>query len=351
MKKYVILGNFLGKDTVGLTRLGYEYLLQIDKFANEFDMELLIPMNFRQFVPHLENIKITEYGKLTSGWTTKYATKYARKNRRTVINLTSPFCLNKGSIVEIADVRYLEKIDKKYFDDFNFRYKMFLRAFCGTIFSKYITTISSFSQNRIHELLHVPLSKIKIIPCGWDHYKNIVSDDNIFDKHPNIVKGNYFFTLGSLARHKNHGLIVKLAKQNPNNVFVIAGGIDPGIFYKDCAIDNTENVIFTGRITDEEVKALMTNCKAFIFPSLYEGFGIPPMEAMSCGAKVILSDIPVLREIFKESAYYIDANDSTVDLNALLENKVKDPSVILNEYTWDKAGECWHELLKEFEKE
>ena len=71
---------------------------------------------------------------------------------------------------------------------------------------------------------------------------------------------------------------------------------------------------------DEEVKALMKNCKAFVFPSYYEGFGIPPLEAMSVGARIIVAKSASLPEIYGDAAVYIDAQNPYCNLNELLEN-------------------------------
>ena len=75
-----------------------------------------------------------------------------------------------------------------------------------------------------------------------------------------------------------------------------------------------------GYAKDAEARALMKYCKAFVFPSTYEGFGIPPMEALCMGARIILGDIPVLHEIYGESALYINCNDADVNLDELLDN-------------------------------
>jgi glycosyltransferase involved in cell wall biosynthesis len=63
----------------------------------------------------------------------------------------------------------------------------------------------------------------------------------------------------------------------------------------------TSNIHFTGYLTDGEIKALMQNCRAFIHPAIYEGFGIPPLEAMSCGADLIISTATCLPEIYEKS--------------------------------------------------
>ena len=76
---------------------------------------------------------------------------------------------------------------------------------------------------------------------------------------------------------------------------------------KDIAkLKELPNVKLLGYVSDGQVKWLMQNCKAFIFPSYYEGFGIPPLEALSVGAKIVVGNAASLPEIYKKSAYYID---------------------------------------------
>lgn len=72
------------------------------------------------------------------------------------------------------------------------------------------------------------------------------------------------------------------------------------------------------------MKALILNCEALIQPSFYEGFGIPPIEALSMGKKVIVAKASCLPEIYEGSAIYIDPNNSNVDLNLLMKELVRD---------------------------
>ena len=72
-------------------------------------------------------------------------------------------------------------------------------------------------------------------------------------------------------------------------------------------LSQLRNVILLGYVSDEEVKALMQKCKAFVFPSYYEGFGIPPLEALSAGARIIIARSASLPEIYGNAALYIDA--------------------------------------------
>ncbi len=95
--------------------------------------------------------------------------------------------------------------------------------------------------------------------------------------------------------------------------------------------------------------ALYSDCKAFIFPSLYEGFGLPPLEAMAAGARVIVSNASCLPEIYGHSVCYIDPYNTDVELSELLalqKNNVQFKEDILNRYSWEKSAERLHKIMK-----
>jgi glycosyltransferase involved in cell wall biosynthesis len=79
--------------------------------------------------------------------------------------------------------------------------------------------------------------------------------------------------------------------------------------FSSCAVDHDPGVVRLGRVSDGAVRALYENALCFAFPSLYEGFGIPSLEAMLCGCPVIASDIPALRETCGEAALYCDPHE------------------------------------------
>jgi glycosyltransferase involved in cell wall biosynthesis len=89
------------------------------------------------------------------------------------------------------------------------------------------------------------------------------------------------------------------------------------------------NVIFLGYLDDEKVKALMERCRAFILPSYYEGFGLTPLEALSCGSQIIISNAASLPEIYGKTAHYIDPYSINIDLEQLLKEPVESPDKII----------------------
>ena len=97
--------------------------------------------------------------------------------------------------------------------------------------------------------------------------------------------------------------------------------------------------------SDGESKALMKNCKAFIFPSVYEGFGIPPLEALLCGAKVLCSNATCLPEIYEDTVVYFDPYDYDADIDELLKKPVANPAKIFKKCSWERAAERWRKII------
>ena len=239
----------------------------------------------------------------------------------------------------LADVRLSEGL----FDEtIRWRLTSSLKAFLALIFCKKIATLSEFSKERIVKIFHVNPNKIVVIPCGWQHFEKIIPDFDVFNKFPQIKVGEYFYSVGSLAPHKNYNWIVENAHYNPNCQYVITGGKRE--VWKSEEF-NLPNIVYTGYLSDEQMKAIMMKARAFIFPTLYEGFGIPPLEALSVGVKCIISDIPVLREVYKDSVIYLNPQNPKLDLTSTLQTKVNEPMDILKKYSWDNAARQWINMI------
>ena len=114
-------------------------------------------------------------------------------------------------------------------------------------------------------------------------------------------------------------------------------------------VDNIRNLKTIGYITDEEMAFFMSKCKAFLFPSLYEGFGIPPLEALYFGARVLCSNSTCLPEIYKDYVTYFDPYDYDVDLDKLLEKPVNKSKEIFDLYSWDKSAKQLLNIIKQYQ--
>lgn len=356
----LIDGDFLANKITGLERAGCELLLAMDKLLTSTDagdntsIELAVPENSpaesSEFIHSLKRIKPYLYRKTDQPLKNHYVwmLKHAVSRNQTIVSLVKPMTLKRGSVIKIADVRYMEKNrEGKYWDNKRFRFKASLATRIGIHNAKYVVTVSNHSKSRIMHHFGVPDEKIKVIGEAWQHFERVQEDVSIFERYPQLKCKNYYFTVGTLAPHKNHNWIKDAAQYNRDCIFVICGGIEPVLCKQGRSDSSGDNLIFTGRLNDGEMKALMRQAKAFLFPSFYEGFGMPPMEAMSVGTDCIVSDIPVHREIYGDSVYYIDPYDAHVDLNRILDGNLKvSRNEILSKYSWEKTAGDWLALWR-----
>lgn len=181
--------------------------------------------------------------------------------------------------------------------------------------SNMVFTVSKFSQDRI--LFHFPKTKeIKII-------KNCISK-NIRDydvRH--IAKKDYFIFVGNIKAHKGLATLLKgyeMAQQRGLTSKLLIVGSFEKFRTSDrelsSLLNKKNNVEFTGWVDDNKLCELIASAKALVLPSRYEGFGIPPMEAMFLGTNAIVSDIPVLKEVYSKypvSFFEVDNPESLRD--------------------------------------
>jgi glycosyltransferase involved in cell wall biosynthesis len=343
VKTFAINGRFIVRSQTGQERFATEIIQELDKLIPSGVIELIIP-KYTVKEPHYRNIKVVRYGNVKKHlWEQINFLYYIIKHKKIGINLCTTCPLLKPDINTIHDISYF--VNPHFFKNWYGRLSLIwhILMYLSTFYlGKKILTVSNFSKNEIMRVFHVRNEKIEVLGNSWKHMEKTNADNNIFIKYNILKKGEYFFSASSLTPQKNIDWILMAAKNNPQNIFAIAGEklkLTLGKHY------NSVNILYLGYVSDGEMKSLMQNCKAFIHPALYEGFGIPPLEALSVGAKIIVSKKSCLPEIFEKSAYYIDPHDPDVNLDKLLEKEVESPDSILEKYTWEKYAKCLLEVL------
>ena len=207
-----------------------------------------------------------------------------------------------------------------------------------------IITVSEFSKKEIADYYHIDPDNISVIGNGWEHIKEIEEDPGVFDRLNITKETSYCFSLGSKNEHKNIEWIIKTARKNPGYRFIISGHAFGSY---DQMGDVGDNVILTPYLTDGEIKALMKYCNAFLQPSFVEGFGIPPLEALSLERPIIISDIEVFREIYGDAAHYIDPIEDGCLVEVILKKPTASPDAVLKKHSWNNAARAFVRVLSE----
>lgn len=188
-----------------------------------------------------------------------------------------------------------------------------------------IATVSNFSRRELAAVLGIAPSAIPVFANGSDHMKRWPASSGAYDRL-GLSGRPYFVLLGNLTPNKNVAVAIEAIQHVPSALLVLVGGVDYRVFGNDGPAVNGERVIFAGRLEDAEVSGLLQQAQALLFPSFYEGFGIPPVEAMVNRCPVIASDIPAVHEVCAEAALYFDPHDPSALRRAMIdvmdENKV-----------------------------
>jgi glycosyltransferase involved in cell wall biosynthesis len=173
-----------------------------------------------------------------------------------------------------------------------------------------IATISEFSRGELTSTLSIPENEIIVAPNGTDHLTSLVPDADIMERF-NLTRGKYFITLGTSSVNKNIGLALKAFDLlgRSDTKLVIVGKAATHIAAEQ-KLASTDGVIHAGRLSDEQVLGLFTSATALLFPSRYEGFGLPPLEAMASGCPVIASTAQGVLEICGRAALHFPPDDA-----------------------------------------
>lgn len=250
----------------------------------------------------------------------------------------------KNQIISIHDVAF-----KVYRKTFSFSFGLVYNYVVPRVAKKckHIFTVSYSAKKELISEFEINESKITVI------YNGISS---IFKESKNLLfnkpEKKYILTVSSHHPRKNFKRLIQ-AFQKLNNdsidLYII------GNFSKHFANDENDktykNVKFLQNIDDQQLLGYYKNAELFVFPSLYEGFGIPVVEAMSQNLTCVISDIPVFKEIGDSSIIYVDP----LDVNSIVEGLKKGLSSTtrkkykkLQQFSWEKSSEVMKDVLDRF---
>lgn len=231
-----------------------------------------------------------------------------------------------------------------------------------------IVTDSQFSKDEIIKYFPQHSDKIRVVQCGVDleKFRPCTEPERIPEVKKSLgIEGDYFLYLGTIEPRKNLERLIKAYHICTQRIgsdlpkLVLAGGkgwLYDSIFAKVTELGLTDRVIFTKYVPSEDMNPLMCGAVAFVFPSIYEGFGMPPLEAMACGVPVLASDAASLPEVTGDCAVICDAYSEESIAEGLL--RLYDDTALradlsrrglerASQFTWDASAKQLYNVYKE----
>ncbi|MBW8269874.1 glycosyltransferase family 4 protein [Caldovatus sp. SYSU G05006] len=302
--------------------------------------------------PPLRHLAVAEVGRLGGqGWEQLELPRAARGAFLLNLGNTAPLLAGRRQAVVIHDAGAFDT-PESYALPFRAWYRALHRALART--GARIVTVSEFARGRIAARLGLDPARIGVIPEGAEHILRAAADTGVLARH-GLAPRRYVLAVGNRAAHKNlaalRGAAALLAARGL--ALAAVGAADPAVF-RPAADAAGEGAVALGRVGDAELRALYENALCLVFPSRYEGFGLPPLEAMRCGCPVLAARSGALPEVCGDAALWFDAADPS-SLAAALARLLDEPGLAAalaarglaraRSYTWRRAAESLLRLL------
>jgi glycosyltransferase involved in cell wall biosynthesis len=352
-----INGRFLTQESTGVQRYAEELVKMLDGMIGRGDIdsalsfELAAPRgNLRPLA--IEHIPIRQVGRFRGHlWEQIELPWHTRHGFLINLGNAAPV-LKRNQIVTIYDAGVFA-VPATYSFPFRSWYRIMLFLLGKT--ARHIVTISDFSRRELADRIRIHPSKIRCIFPGREHITEAPGEDAPGDS-PSVSSRPYLLAAGSLNPRKNFQTLARaIAFLGAVDFdYIIAGGANPRVFGAH-RVDFPDTVQYLGHVGDADLRALYHRATAFIFPSLYEGFGLPPLEAMACGCPVIVSDIPPHREVCGDAALYCDPLDASdmaekirlIMSDAALRNRLAEQGQNrAAQFSWQKTADDFYAVLK-----
>jgi len=359
MKKKIFLnGRFLTQPITGVQRTAHELIKALDKLIEEcvidkssFEFILIAPKGELMSL-QLNHIRLVQKGFLKGNLWEQFELPIYTLNYL-LISMGYVSCLIKRK--QIIIMHDAGTFSHPHFFKSTFRawYKFAISIL--TKVSLHIITVSEFSKKELIKHTKIKENKVTVIYNAPDHIKHYTEPDDEFkDKIKQMQP--YFLGVSSLHPHKNFEVLSKasVSADLAEYKIAIAGGANSRSF-QTVVLD--KSVVMLGYVSNQQLKYLYSHASLFIFPSLFEGFGIPPLEAMILGCPVLSSNATALPEILGDACEYFDplnVDDLVSKMEGLVKNKTRLDELQQNGYeraalyNWKKSAACLLELIKKF---
>jgi len=212
--------------------------------------------------------------------------------------------------------------------------------------ARVIFTPSEFTKKELVNVYGANAKNIIPISLGFNFSTKSATETDVLQKHG--IKKPYFLYVGRKEYKKNIKNIIegfKIFNEKNSEYYLVLVGKNG---YGWDKIEKPKNIISLNWLPNNDIKVLMENAEIFLFPSLYEGFGMPILEAMSCGTPVITSNCASMPEIAGDAAYLVNPNNAseiakaikTIMLDEQVKKELKEKGVLRSKkFSWEKCAE------------
>lgn len=350
-RRVCVNGRFLTQTTSGVQRFCRELLAAVDDQLQQHAgaaapqvWELWVPAGAHD-LPSYRAIHIRHFDEPAGHAWDQRLRRYAAPED-ILVNLANGGPILRGNSLSVIHDAAVYRTPANFTRAYAFFHRMLGRL---VAWRSRVCTVSEFSKGELAEVLRLRPDDIAVIPNGGEHLARVTPDDDVVERLGLRDRG-FFLFIGSPAPNKNLRTAIE-AFADPRLKdwpFIIVGSLDLSVFGTATSA-LPANVRTTGRLSDEEVSGLLRHARALVFPSLYEGFGIPPLEAMLAGCPVLASDIPPVREVCGQAAWFFDPRDAQA-LAALVQRATEDEaglralselgSVRSRHFTWARSAQA-----------
>lgn len=306
MSRVVINGRFLTRPPTGVDRFAAELLRAwAPRFGGDRPLDTLVPS--RGAARSLEgvNLAVRRAGRLGGhAWEQLELSGHCGEDLLLSLCNTGPIA-RREQLAVLHDAGIMAR-PQTYSVAFRRWYRWLFAGLMRR--ARIIATVSKFSAAELMRHVGGRAAGIELIFGAGEHVLRTPSDTRVLERL-GLVGRRYVLAVGSLTPNKNFGGVVRAAAAlgDAGCRIVAAGGVNSRVF-KGVELAR-DALLMAGYVTDGELRALYENAACFIFPSFYEGFGLPPLEAMHCGCPVIVSDRASLPEVCGEAALYCNPED------------------------------------------
>lgn len=340
-------GRFLTQGLTSVQRFASELTEAMDPLAGAARWpatRVLMPRGAAGTGSTFGHLEATSVGRISGhGWEQFEFPWHARGQFLLSLGNSAPMLAGRQQAVVIHDADVFDTSES-----YSPKYRAWYRTLHGTRARTGATLIavSEFSRGRIASRLGIE-PRLSVIPEGGEHILRVPADPDTLSRLGQAAR--YALAVGTRAAHKNLDALGDAAALLAGRGLTLAavGAANPLVF-RPMAETRGPGAVALGRVSDAQLRALYEGALCLVFPSRYEGFGLPPLEAMACGCPVVATRVGAVPEICGDAALYFDASDPS-SLTQALRRLLEEPGLAAQmrrgglaraaKYSWRGAAE------------